>query len=153
MDENPQGATAGRHHRIGRVRVPILDVEVTPMTSREVVSWIDRSRSKRLLLNHNLHSSYLFQTDTDFREMYSGADRVVIDGAPVLRFAQLAGARGLSTHHRIGSTDWIAQLDGAEAPGRLVVFGATAESNRDAVETLRQNLGSRGWQSRASTGT
>lgn len=128
------------------LRVPLLDVDVTPMTSSGVVSWIDETQSKSLLLNHNLHSCYLFQTDAGFRQLYITADRVVIDGAPLLRLAQFAGAKGLSADYRIGSTDWIAALDEAQEPGRLFVFGATAASNMDAVDYLRKLLGPRGWE-------
>ncbi|MGP6170792.1 WecB/TagA/CpsF family glycosyltransferase [Microbacterium sp. A204] len=115
------------------------------MTAIETVRWVTGRGGKRLLLNHNLHSAYLYQKEPDFREFYALADRVVIDGAPILWLARRSHGSGLSGAHRIGSTDWIQRLGGAEKPGRLFVYGASEESNRCAVAQLRHQLGGKGW--------
>lgn len=124
--------------------LPVVGVTVDPMTAIEAAKWASNSTGKRLLLNHNLHSVYLFQKDAAFRAFYARADRTVIDGAPVLALAKRK-ARGLSSSHRIGSTDWIGALSQTSRPGRLLVFGSTEDSNRAAVANLRLQLESSGW--------
>lgn len=129
----------------GPLVVPLLGVQVTPMTAFDVVAWIERSRGrKHVLANHNLHSVYLVKTSDRFRRFYECADRVVIDGAPVLRLARLR-RRELTAGHRIGSTDWVERLDAGVA-GRLCVLGSTSESNALAVIELRRRLGASGWE-------
>lgn len=124
--------------------LPVVGVTVNPMTAIETAQWASNSTGKRLLLNHNLHSVYLFQKDPAFREFYARADRTVIDGAPILALAKRE-TPGLSASHRIGSTDWIGALSRTTRPGRLLVFGSTEDSNRAAVSNLRRQLEPRGW--------
>ncbi|WP_084710234.1 WecB/TagA/CpsF family glycosyltransferase [Nesterenkonia alba] len=116
------------------------------MTASETVQWVSQQTGKRLLLNHNLHSAYIYQKSQKFREVYEQADRVVIDGAPILWLARRNSHQELKTVNRIGSTDWIARLAESPRPGRLFVYGATEASNRDAVAKLREELGAQGWQ-------
>ncbi|WP_147105628.1 WecB/TagA/CpsF family glycosyltransferase [Nesterenkonia populi] len=127
------------------VEVKPLGLTVTPMTAEETVEWVTKHSGKGLLLNHNLHSAYLYQKSQVFRDFYARANRVVIDGAPILWLARRTPLRRIGPTHRIGSTDWIACLDKAPLPGRLFVFGAEEVSNCDAVSTLRQTLSHSGW--------
>lgn len=127
------------------LELPSIGARVTPMTAPETVTWISNSVGKRLLLNHNLHSAFLLQGDKNFAALYQRADRVVIDGMPILAIAALTRNRPLSTAHRIGSTDWIERLSEAPLGGRLLIFGASPRSNRAAVEVLREKLGDSGW--------
>lgn len=131
--------------RVPTVRLRKLGLTVTPMTAGDTVAWITNARGKRLLLNHNLHSAYIFQRDRDFRDFYHRADRTVIDGMPILVLARRMVVCSIGPEYRIGSTDWIDELDKATVPGRLFVYGATPESNRDAVVTLNKRLGPAGW--------
>lgn len=126
------------------VRPLVLGIEVTPMTASETVEWIARARGKHLLLNHNLHSAYVFQKDPRFRALYARASRVVIDGAPILWGAKRA-APSLDASHRIGSTDWLDVLATTDA-GRLFMYGATAAANADAVAAMREKLAGSGWE-------
>lgn len=130
---------------IERVPTAFLDLEVTPMTKTDVVSWLSETDSTRLLLNHNLHSAYLHRIDPEFRSLYSRADRIVIDGMPIMHLARLRSSRKLKTSHRIGSTDWIEVLHEAECPGRLFIYGASSESNEGAVRRLKESLEPQGW--------
>lgn len=127
------------------VDIPRLGIRVTPMTASDTVAWLSAVEGKRLLLNHNLHSAYLYQKDPAFRDFYERAERVVIDGAPILWFARRKAPQGLAAQYRIGSTDWIERLAEADAPGRLFIYGAAEESNRRAVSNLRKELVPRGW--------
>lgn len=124
------------------IDVPRLQLRVTPMTATQVVRWIDESRAtQQLLLNHNLHSAYLHLTDEGFRQLYDRADRVVIDGAPVLALLPRQRRRDFNADARIGSTDWIEALQThAARSGRLFVYGATSESNDEAVRRLTRRL-------------
>lgn len=133
---DPAGAVA--------VRPLALGIEVTPMTALETVEWIARARGKHLLLNHNLHSAYVFQQDPRFRELYGMASRVVVDGAPILWGAKRS-VPGLNSSHRIGSTDWLDVLDTIET-GRLFMYGAAATANADAVRAMRSNLADTDWE-------
>lgn len=131
----------------GEVLLPRLGLSVTPMTAPEVVEWISaQPRDKRkFLLNHNLHSSYLFQKSRRFREFYAQADRVIVDGMPILVLARKAAGHSWGGHYRIGSTDWLAELHEAPHAGRLFVCGASEDSNQRAVAALRDQLSTQGW--------
>lgn len=132
-------------HNPNHVNVPILGIAVTPMTALETAVWATEASGKRLLLNHNLHSAYCFQSDEEFRQFYERADRVVIDGAPIKILARLRDHR-ITASHRIGSTDWIAALSETQSSGTLLVYGAAPESNRLAVQNLREQLCPGGWK-------
>lgn len=124
------------------IKIGLLDIEVSPLTAHETASIVtSMSGRKRLLLNHNLHSAYMHETDTEFRELYQLADWVIIDGTPILWLASWASGHRLSHALRIGSTDWIAALPQVELSAqRLFVYGATAQSNARAVDNLRSLL-------------
>jgi hypothetical protein len=54
--------------RIVRVRVPLLGVEVTPLTAREFISLLlTQPKQATLALNHNLHSAYIWHESAEFR--------------------------------------------------------------------------------------
>ncbi|WP_317228731.1 WecB/TagA/CpsF family glycosyltransferase [Clavibacter sp. MX14-G9D] len=122
-----------------RIHVPVLDVAVTAMSARDVVARIHRAPSSAtLLLNHNLHSVYLFHKLPWFRQLYATSEVIVIDGWPVLR---MAGRRApVSPDHRIGSTDWISCLWNEDKPRPLRVFllGGSKEVSAIAVDRWLQ---------------
>lgn len=123
-----------------RIEIPLLGIEVTPLSATSVALAVSEGRGKRLLLNHNLHSVYVFDSDDKFRQLYRDADWIVIDGAPIRWLASLTSKRKLDSVYRIGSTDWIAALNQIEVPKRLFVFGATEESNAGAIQKLEVML-------------
>lgn len=124
-----------------RIEIPPLAISVTPMTAQEVASIVTQTHGKRLLLNHNLHSAYLHETDGDFSRLYKAADWVIVDGAPILWLASRYSRARWSAEYRISSTDWVAALPSAPLPRRLFLFGANATSNENAVARLKQELG------------
>ncbi|WP_460359411.1 WecB/TagA/CpsF family glycosyltransferase [Mycobacterium sp. ZZG] len=122
------------------VEIGLFDLSVSPLTATEVADLATRTPGKRLLLNHNLHSAYLHEVDGDFRRLYERADWVVVDGAPILWLASYYSGHRFSCAYRISSTDWVDALSFLAGPHRLFIFGATAESNREAVKRLRERL-------------
>lgn len=129
----------------GQVRLPLLGFDVTPMTAKHVVAWIGRARGKSLLLNHNLHSAYLYVTEDSFRSVYELADRTIIDGFPILTLARRRSPVRLSTDYRISSPDWIRELHLLPEPITIGVLGATQEANQAAVDALVDQLGHLGF--------
>ncbi|MEH6793168.1 MAG: WecB/TagA/CpsF family glycosyltransferase [Rhodococcus sp. (in: high G+C Gram-positive bacteria)] len=133
------------------MKVPILDVLVTPATSAEVIDWIQATRGKRRLMNHNLHSVLLAHTNNDFFNSYQAADAVLVDGFP-LRLLLLIG-KGGTKHHtgtRVGSCDWILEMEKGSSNGvkRIAVIGASPESNYAVVHRFSQTMPDkrvRGW--------
>src|SRR4051794_5326587 len=122
-----------------KVRVPILDVWVTPMTASDVVSVIARRpEAPRLILNHNLHSAYLYHDDLWFKQFYELSDLIVIDGWPVFMLA--SRSRALSSAYRIGSTDWIGALWATRDldPMRVFILGGSEQVNADAISAWRK---------------
>jgi N-acetylglucosaminyldiphosphoundecaprenol N-acetyl-beta-D-mannosaminyltransferase len=121
--------------------VPFLDVEVTPLTAAEVVDRVlEPAMSPTLILNHNLHSVYMFHTHDWYRDLYSHASSILIDGWPVLQATRLSSDRRLRSDHRIGSTDWIDHLVSAAAASgrefRIFLLGTTPEVNERARRSL-----------------
>jgi N-acetylglucosaminyldiphosphoundecaprenol N-acetyl-beta-D-mannosaminyltransferase len=111
------------------------------MTARSTARWATSPRvGTRLLLNHNLHSAYLHDSDARFRALYGAADAVVIDGMPILWLAAARARVGPRSAFRVASPDWIHELAATSTPLRVFVYGATAASNARALATLRELL-------------
>ena len=128
---------------LARQRVPVLDVDATPLTVPELTVVLNRfvaEGTTRTVVGHNLHSVTLCHSDPDFRAFYDQSDVVLIDGAPVLMFwARGSGARqggGPDMDYRLGSTDWIPALADVEGLERIAVIGAGPEANSQAVARL-----------------
>ncbi|QWS32729.1 WecB/TagA/CpsF family glycosyltransferase [Curtobacterium aetherium] len=109
------------------------------MSAKDVVELLNvPARSALLILNHNLHSVFLFHKYEWFRAFYSRARVVLIDGWPVLR---LTSGRP-SAEVRIGSTDWLAALqqewrrsEGSQVR-RVFLLGGDQQSNAAARRRL-----------------
>lgn len=138
-DDRPIGADTVQSVDPQWVCLASLEVSVSPMDAEQTVRWIQERRGqKHLLLNHNLHSVYLYQHNAVLRDLYGRASAVVIDGAPVLALARRETRTPLSAGMRIGSTDWIAEMGRVDPDLRVFVFGAKPESNSAAVDELRR---------------
>lgn len=122
------------------VRIDPLEISVTPLTAPEVAEIVANASGKRLLLNHNLHSAYLHEVDSRFRELYRRATWVIVDGAPILWLTSRFSTTRLGSSWRVSSTDWLDALSRVNSSGRLFIFGATASSNEKAVDALRRKL-------------
>lgn len=122
-----------------RRRVPFLDIEVTPITLEQLTSAVQAAVAERrslVISAHNLHSAYIYHTDSTFREFYRNSDLILVDGTPVLNLLRTTGP-GASFSHRLGSTDWIAPISAVLS--RVLILGASATSNAGAVEQLRKS--------------
>lgn len=138
-----------------RTRVPILDIEVTPMNARAVTTMIaPPGAQKRLIVGHNLHSVYLRHTDELFAKCYEIADVVLLDGQPIRLLGLLAHRRDGTqwvAENRVGSVDWLRLADPKWPVERIAVVGAADESNRATVAmlTARTGVTVRGWPGQA----
>lgn len=119
-------------------------LRLTPMTAGQVVNEIVLravTGSRLLLANHNLHSAYLWQRDSDVRKFYELAEAVIIDGAPILWLAQNR-CQSLNSEHRVGSTDWLIRLlPAAEEAALKIAFlgGAPGVGERAALEIMSRH--------------
>lgn len=135
------------------MKISLWHMRIDPLSPEEVVSWLaTKSTSKRLLLNHNLHSVYLFTKSRHFRRAYGLADKVIVDGFPVLAVLNLErkmeGCEPFSRDARCGSTDWMLRLERLREGTRIGLIGASRESNEASVAELKRTYPSfeiRGW--------
>lgn len=122
------------------VVVRSVAARLTPMTAEEVARLVSAPVGRTtLILNHNLHSLYLFHSLDWFREFYSQGSIVLVDGWPVLKLLRLSGYTTFSHAHRIGSTDWLDTLIHSPTFGelRVYVLGGTAETVERACAALQ----------------
>jgi len=122
-----------------------LDVNVTPLSTAELLDYLvtqSQDVSGTLVLNHNLHSTYLFHTNADFRSCYEDADIVLVDGWPVLvglnRSRKKQGLPVLKSEYRIGSTDWIPVAIAHHCFTRIGVLGGTLDANSKFIEAMQE---------------
>jgi N-acetylglucosaminyldiphosphoundecaprenol N-acetyl-beta-D-mannosaminyltransferase len=114
------------------LKLPVLDVQVSPIALVDLLNWIqgELNASKRsLLIGHNLHSTYLYHVNTDFRSTYDRASMILCDGFPIAMLASREAGMPTSAL-RIGSTDWIPKLGQLSGISRIAVVGARQESNQ-----------------------
>lgn len=122
---------------------PLLKVDVTPLNRQELLREMGHavdSREQMLVVGHNLHSVYLHQTDSAFREAYGRASVRLADGMPVLAamsFTRLIRLQPpLPVTRRLGSTDWVQGCVGLPQVRRVALLGASTASNAGAAQTL-----------------
>jgi len=93
-------------------RIHVLGVTVDLLTledlQTEVVRGVEAHRPY-IIANHNLHSVYLFHHIPRFQEFYRRADRIHIDGMPLVWLARLKGYPA-RREHRVTYADWIHPL-------------------------------------------
>jgi N-acetylglucosaminyldiphosphoundecaprenol N-acetyl-beta-D-mannosaminyltransferase len=96
------------------------------------------ARDKLLILNHNLHSLYLYETNPAFRAVYALASCVYIDGLPVVWLGRAAGLP-VTAAHRITFLDSFEAIVGeASKHGwRVFYLGSTEEVVTKALVLLR----------------
>lgn len=132
--------------RSSSVFLGIWGIEVTPSTAEGVVEWMESQiqSGKRLMLNHNLHSTYLHLKDPHFADLYKRSDLTIVDGFPILaavnRGRKREGESNLDSRFRCGSTDWLMRLDKLPVGTRIAVVGGSAESCSKAVTVLSEEF-------------
>ena len=125
---------------LDRQRIPVLEVDATPLRVPELMAELSRfveEGSTRTVLGHNLHSVTLALSDEGFRNLYQRSDVVLLDGAPVLwLWGRTGKAEGPVMDYRLGTTDWLPALGQVHGLERIAVIGAGAEANAAAVRQL-----------------
>ncbi|MFJ4285239.1 WecB/TagA/CpsF family glycosyltransferase [Paenarthrobacter nicotinovorans] len=129
-----------------RQRVPVLDVDATPMRVQELLdamTGLIEAGSTSTVVGHNLHSVTLVHSRADVRSVYENSSIVLLDGAPVAMLWGLAHKRQLqpagqgTMAYRLGSMDWIPELGKIPGLQRIAVIGAGREANTKAIARLR----------------
>ena len=125
---------------LDRQRIPVLEVDATPLRVPDLMAELSRfvqEGSTRTVLGHNLHSVTLTLSDEGFRNLYQRSDVVLLDGAPVLwLWGRTGKAEGPVMDYRLGTTDWLPALNQVQGLERIAVLGAGAEANAEAVRKL-----------------
>ncbi|MDI2034134.1 WecB/TagA/CpsF family glycosyltransferase [Paenarthrobacter nitroguajacolicus] len=128
-----------------RQRVPVLDVDATPMRVQELLDAMGgllAAGTTSTVVGHNLHSVTLMHSRSDVRSVYENSSIVLLDGAPVAMLWGLAHKRQLqpigegTMAYRLGSMDWIPELGKISGLQRIAVIGAGREANTKAVSAL-----------------
>jgi N-acetylglucosaminyldiphosphoundecaprenol N-acetyl-beta-D-mannosaminyltransferase len=117
-------------------------IRIDAMQHHELAARIEEARlaqEKLLILNHNLHSLYLYLSDPAFAATYAGASYVYIDGMPVVWLCQLAGLP-ISARHRITFLDSFNTLlrEATHKGWRIFYLGSTEEVIREGLSILRK---------------
>ncbi|MDR0958969.1 MAG: WecB/TagA/CpsF family glycosyltransferase [Propionibacteriaceae bacterium] len=124
--------------------IPDLDVLVTPATADDVLNAIRAqvgSGRRFLIAAHNLHSSFLYHSDDEFRRLYDEeADLIVIDGQPVRWLLNRVGG-ALSEEYRIGSVDWLTKISPELGLGRIAIVGGGEEANSITTQRIADATG------------
>ncbi|MEJ1113776.1 WecB/TagA/CpsF family glycosyltransferase [Paenarthrobacter sp. CCNWLY172] len=129
-----------------RQRVPVLDVDATPLRVHELIDAVGgliAAGTTSTVLGHNLHSITLFHSCPDVRALYEASSIVLLDGAPATLLWGVSRKRqGLplgegAMAYRLGSMDWIPELGKVPGLQRVAVVGAGREANTEAVARLR----------------
>ncbi|KAA9159721.1 WecB/TagA/CpsF family glycosyltransferase [Microbacterium lushaniae] len=129
-------------HSPPRVRVPLLEVEVTPLSAQETAQLIlDRvnAGTGAVIGNLNLHGAYVFHTDEKFRRFCELSDVVLVDGAPIAWLGRIP------TSLRVGSTDWLDALMPTAVGLEIVAIGGSEEAARGAERYMRERYPAVGW--------
>lgn len=125
-------------------RRTIFGVDVTAITSRDMIDLIGQHVSSRLPLtvfHQNLHSAYLHHRHGEVREAYATADIAYIDGMPFVVHGRLLGG-AVNRSHRNTYLDWydtllaIAQDEG----WRVYFLGGTPDALRLGCAELRDRF-------------
>ncbi|WPD19723.1 WecB/TagA/CpsF family glycosyltransferase [Thermaerobacter composti] len=123
-------------------RLILLGVEVDPLTMDELNGLIEeavRDGRKIIIANHNLHSVYLYHSDSKMRAFFKKADVIHIDGMPLVYWARALGYR-VSSGQRVTYIDWIYSLASiAETKGwRIFYLGGKLGVASRAALRLRE---------------
>ena len=131
----PRLGAEPQSYRVLGVRVYTLSIETMTGAVAEGI----RSGSQRIIANHNLHSTYLYQRDEKFRAFYARAHLVHVDGMSLILAGRLLGLP-LRREHRVTYVDWIDPLLAtAAAEGWRVLFvGSDVQVGFRGSAALRQ---------------
>lgn len=123
-------------------RLTLLGVEVDLFTKDMLIDYVSQlitCGDRAVIAHHNLHSVYLYHRDSKFRDFYSRASVVYIDGMPLVYWARILGY-ALTRRHRMTSLDWVRTLMAkAEMEGwRVFYLGGKPGIAALAAKLLRE---------------
>lgn len=124
------------------MRIHLLNVQFDALTLPElgtIVSDAVRSCKHIIVAYHNLHSVYLFQKDSVFREFYAKANTIHIDGMFLVYLARLFDFH-VRPEHRVTYIDWIYPLmkESANEGWKVFYLGGRPGVAEKAAEILKQ---------------
>lgn len=122
-------------------RLSLAGIRIDALERGDLIHLMHRAKAtddNLLILNHNLHSLHLYCTNAKFRQVYSKASWVYIDGMPIVWCSQLAGLP-VTRKHRITFLDsFDSVLAEAELHGwRVFYLGSAPEVLTEGIELLR----------------
>lgn len=123
-------------------RLSIAGIPIDLLTITDLLSLLVKATAthdKCLILNHNLHSLYLYHTVSDFKACYTQASYVYIDGMPVVWLGKIAGLP-VRREHRITFLDSLKIiLRRAEQCGwRVFYLGSLPEVITRGLDVIKQ---------------
>lgn len=119
----------------------LAGIRVDALRLEDLVTILDQaraSREKALVLNHNLHSLYLYSKLPDFRAIYAKASFVYIDGMPVVWLSRFVGLPVTAEHRTtlLDSLDAILE-DASRFGWRIFYLGSTEQVLSKGLSILR----------------
>ncbi len=128
--------------RAENTQLSFCGMRLDALKGEDLIEQIECARSEKkklLILNHNLHSLFLYQTDSEFRDAYKNASCVYIDGIPVIWLARAAGLP-VNKEHRITFLDSFESIlrISSERKWRVFYLGSTEDTLQDGLRQLRQ---------------
>jgi N-acetylglucosaminyldiphosphoundecaprenol N-acetyl-beta-D-mannosaminyltransferase len=105
----------------------------------ELVKQAIELKDRLLILNHNLHSLYLYETDPKFAEIYSKASWIYIDGIPVVWLGRLAGLP-VTASDRITFLDSFGEMlsEASQNDWRIFYLGSSEQVLTEGLALLRK---------------
>lgn len=127
----------------------VFGLAFSPHTQSELVDRLSRERiapgvGPRTILTANIDHVVRLRHDHDFRDAYDRAWAVTADGAPVLMYAKLRGARELT---RVTGSDLVMALLPALDPKKARLFFVVGDTG--TADRLRDLLKARAFDSQA----
>lgn len=121
----------------------ILGVRIDRITIEDTIDLFEksiRSNDKTIIANHNLHSTYIYKYDSEFKEFYDLATYTHADGMILIYLAKLLGY-DFSFQHRITYIDWLPHiLKFAEGNNhRLFYLGGEKEVVKKAHDKISKD--------------
>jgi N-acetylglucosaminyldiphosphoundecaprenol N-acetyl-beta-D-mannosaminyltransferase len=122
----------------------LCGIRVDPLREPDLLQLIDKAlinEQKLLILNHNLHSLYCYETNLEFREAYEKASCVYIDGIPVVWLARAVGL-AVGNEHRITFLDSFEKIlrEASSRGWRVFYLGSTEEVVEKGLAELRTRI-------------
>lgn len=121
----------------------LYGIRMNALERRDLIELLGRAKSsheKLLLLHHNLHSLFLYETHSTFNASYELASKVYIDGLPIVWLGKAAGLP-LKAAHRVTLLDsFEAVIEEASKQGwRIFYLGSTEAVLAKGLSMLRES--------------